>query len=114
MCERRRFTAWWRGADFAWISKRHQSNTFVTGRDAEHGAHGVVVQHADDDGPKTKRLGGKRDVLRSDADEIIQIRTKELKYIVSSRYTMYSNEVYDGYKALERYFEEITKFYRPH
>lgn len=51
--------------------------------------------------------------LREDADNIIQIRAKELKFIVSSKYTMYSNEVYDGYKALECYFEEITKFYKP-
>lgn len=52
------------------------------------------------------------DILRSDADEIIQIRAKELKYIVASKYTVLSDEVYDGYKALERYFEEITKFYK--
>lgn len=51
------------------------------------------------------------DLLRQDADEIIQIRAKELKFIVASKYSV-SNEVVDGYKALERYFEEITKFYR--
>lgn len=50
--------------------------------------------------------------LRQDADDIIQIRTKELKFIVASKYSSLSNEVYDGYKALERYFEEITKFYK--
>jgi len=52
------------------------------------------------------------ELLRKDADDIIQIRGKELKYIVASKYSALSNEVYDGYKALERYFEEITKFYR--
>lgn len=52
------------------------------------------------------------ELLSKDADEIIQIRTKELKYIVASKYAALSNEIYDGYKALERYFEEITKFYR--
>lgn len=52
------------------------------------------------------------ETLAKDADDIILIRAKELKYIVSSRYTRYSNEVYDGYRAVERYFEEITKFYR--
>lgn len=51
------------------------------------------------------------DLLAQDADEIIQIRTKELKFIVASKYAS-SNEVFDGFKALERYFEEITKFYR--
>ena len=52
------------------------------------------------------------ELLRKDADDIIQIRGKELKYVVASKYSALSNEVYDGYKALERYFEEITKFYR--
>lgn len=49
--------------------------------------------------------------LRKDADSLIQIRAKELKYIIASRYAGITNEVYNGYKALERYFEEITKFY---
>ena len=55
------------------------------------------------------------DVLRHDSDLIIQIRAKELRYILSSNYSRYSSEINDGYKALERYFEEITKFYNlPH
>lgn len=52
------------------------------------------------------------ETLSNDADEIIQIRSKELKYIVSSKYSIHSDEVHNGYKALERYFEEITKFYK--
>ena len=52
------------------------------------------------------------ELLRQDADELIQIRTKELKFIVASKYSSLSGEVYDGHKALERYFEEITKFYK--
>lgn len=52
------------------------------------------------------------DQLRQDADDIIQIRAKELKFIVASKYSALNDEVYDGYKALERYFEEITKFYK--
>lgn len=52
------------------------------------------------------------ELLVKDADDIIQIRAKELKFIVASKYSALSGEVYDGYKALERYFEEITKFYR--
>lgn len=51
--------------------------------------------------------------LRKDADAILQIRAKELKYIVASRYSSITNEIYNGYKALERYFEEISKFYSP-
>ena len=53
------------------------------------------------------------ELLRKDADQIIQIRCKELKYIVASRYANVTNEIYNGYKALERYFEEISKFYSP-
>lgn len=53
------------------------------------------------------------DLLRKDSDEILQIRSKELKYIVASRYASISNEIYNGYKALEKYFEEISKFYTP-
>ena len=48
--------------------------------------------------------------LRNDANEIIQIRAKELKFLVASRYVNLTSEVYAGYKALERYFEEISKY----
>ena len=53
------------------------------------------------------------ELLRKDADALLQIRSKELKYIVASRYASISNEIYNGCKALERYFEEISKFYSP-
>ena len=53
------------------------------------------------------------ELLRKDADTLLQIRCKELKFIVASRYASISNEIYNGYKALERYFEEISKFYSP-
>lgn len=48
--------------------------------------------------------------LKVDADEIIQIRAKELKFLVASRYVSLTSEIYSGYKALERYFEEISKY----
>ncbi len=48
--------------------------------------------------------------LRNDADEIIQIRAKELKSLIASRYVNISGEIYSGYKAIERYFEEISKY----
>lgn len=53
------------------------------------------------------------ELLRKDSDTILQIRSKELKFIVASRYASITNEIYNGYKALERYFEEISKFYTP-
>lgn len=48
--------------------------------------------------------------LKTSADEIIQIRAKELKFLVASRYVNITSEIYSGYKALERYFEEISKY----
>ena len=53
------------------------------------------------------------ELLRKDADNLLQIRCKELKYIVASRYSTVTSEIYNGYKALEKYFEEISKFYSP-
>ncbi len=51
------------------------------------------------------------DKLRLDADELLQIRVKELKFILSSKYALSTNEVLNGYKAVELYLSEITKFY---
>ncbi|MCQ2739691.1 MAG: hypothetical protein MJ237_05625 [bacterium] len=53
------------------------------------------------------------ELLRKDADTILQIRCKELKFIVAGRYAAITNEIYNGYRALEKYFEEISKFYFP-
>jgi hypothetical protein len=52
------------------------------------------------------------EILSQDSNEIIQIRAKELKFIIASKYSALNEEIYDGYRALERYFEEITKFYK--
>ena len=48
--------------------------------------------------------------LKKDADDLIQIRAKELKYLAACRYVSIQNEMYNGYQALERYFEEISKY----
>lgn len=48
--------------------------------------------------------------LKSASDTIIAIRVKELKSIIASKYVKISNEIYNGYKALERYLEEISKY----
>ncbi len=48
--------------------------------------------------------------LKHDADEILEIRARELKYIDANRYANISNEIYKGYIALEHYFEEISKY----
>jgi len=48
--------------------------------------------------------------LKKDSDNIMEIRTKELKYIVAASYATISNEIYKGYLALENYFVEISKY----
>ncbi len=47
---------------------------------------------------------------KADADKIIEIRAKELKFIDASSYATISNEIYKGYVAIVHYFEEISKF----
>ena len=48
--------------------------------------------------------------LKKDADDIIQIRAKELKCLAASRYNGVSGGMYSGCIALERYFEGISKY----
>ncbi|MBQ1612269.1 MAG: hypothetical protein II085_02220 [Alphaproteobacteria bacterium] len=48
--------------------------------------------------------------LKQDADKIMEIRAKELKFIDANCYATISNEIYKGYVALSHYFEEISKF----
>ena len=48
--------------------------------------------------------------MSKSADEILQIRVKELKNIVSNRYVFVSNEIYTGFKVLEQYLEKISKY----
>ena len=49
--------------------------------------------------------------LKVDADFILNIRVRELKYLEASRYASISNELYNGYKALAQYLKEISKFH---
>lgn len=44
------------------------------------------------------------------SEDIMQIRAKELKYLISTSYREITDEMYNGYKALERYFAVITKY----
>lgn len=49
--------------------------------------------------------------LASDADEILAIRVRELKFLEGSSYAVVSNEIYNGYKGLTQYLREISKFH---
>ena len=50
------------------------------------------------------------DELRADSDEILRIRVKELKFMLSNNYTVNSNEVFKGYKAIETYLKNINSY----
>jgi hypothetical protein len=49
--------------------------------------------------------------LQDAADQIIQIRAKELKYLIATRYVT-TNKNYNGYQVLDKYLEEISKYFR--
>lgn len=51
------------------------------------------------------------DVLRNDSTEILKIRVKELKFILSDNYSS-SGELLNGYKAIEAYLVNIPKYYK--
>ena len=46
--------------------------------------------------------------VKAYADEIFEIRAKELKFLRASNYSTAVGEIYDGYKALERYIEYVA------
>lgn len=48
--------------------------------------------------------------LQKASEDIMQIRAKELKYLISTSYREITDEKFNGYKALERYFAIITKY----
>jgi len=48
--------------------------------------------------------------LSSDADKILEIRSRELKFLETMGRTYISNEIYQGYSVLENYFNEISKY----
>ena len=46
--------------------------------------------------------------VKAYADEIFEIRIKELKFLRASNYSTAGGEFYDGYMALERYIEYVA------
>lgn len=46
--------------------------------------------------------------LKKQADLIFEIRVKELKFLYASKYFPPNGEIYDGYRALEKYIEFIS------
>ena len=54
---------------------------------------------------------GDDEQLKIDSENILNIRVKELKFLEANRYASISNEIYNGYRALEQYLREISKFH---
>ena len=48
--------------------------------------------------------------LKTDAEKLLEIRIKELKFLDASRYASVSNEIYYCYMSLEHYLIEISRF----
>lgn len=57
-----------------------------------------------------KWSNSKNKKLQLDADTILQIRVKELKFLMGYKYTLVSNELSSGYLALEKYLETVSKY----
>lgn len=58
-----------------------------------------------------KKWSNSRNIdLQEASDRIIQIRAKELKHLIATNYVDVSSEVYNGYRTLEKYFEDISKY----
>jgi len=51
------------------------------------------------------------DTTRQDSETLLNIRVKELKHILSNKYALSTEEIYNGYKAINVYLNEITNFY---
>ena len=52
------------------------------------------------------------DTLRNDSNELLRIRVKELKFILSNNYSAKSGELLNGYKAMEAYLVNINRYYK--
>ena len=70
----------------------------------------TMKQMYDELGLLQKWSSSNEEGLKNTADAILEIRVKELKFLEASRYATISNEIYNGYKALEQYLKEISKF----
>lgn len=52
------------------------------------------------------------DIIREDATKLLNIRVKEIKFVLSDNYSTNSNEMFKGYKAYETYLTNVTRYYR--
>lgn len=50
--------------------------------------------------------------LKRASDNVVNIRSKELKHLIATNFVSVKRGLYDGYKVLDRYFQEISKYNR--
>ncbi|MGN0193097.1 MAG: hypothetical protein ACI4CY_06205 [Candidatus Gastranaerophilaceae bacterium] len=48
--------------------------------------------------------------LRLESDELLTIRAKELKFIFASKHSKITSDMFNGYLALEKYFDIISTY----
>jgi len=58
---------------------------------------------------KKSNYSGSRELIEA-SEKIINIRAKELKKLVATNFVSISNPIYTGYKVLEKYFQDISKY----
>lgn len=50
--------------------------------------------------------------LKEASDELVRIRSKELRHMIATNYIEVKKNLYDGYRILDRYFQEISRYNR--
>ncbi len=52
-------------------------------------------------------------VLRTESEKILEIRSKELAFMSATKFSMITNEMFNGYMAIEEYFNLISSYSQP-
>lgn len=50
------------------------------------------------------------DYQRIEAEKLVEIRLKELKYLIATNFVTVKNAEFNGHKFIEKYFESISKY----
>jgi len=58
-----------------------------------------------------KWSNSRNEELEYSSDRLINIRAKELRNLIATNYVDITNDIYNGFKALEKYFENISKYH---
>ena len=88
----------------------HDERKFLARFDFNALEYSTIKQINDELSFLKKWSDSKDSELQHASNNIINIRLKELKHLIATSYVDVTSEIYNGYKALERYFEEISKY----